>query len=165
MFLRKIPFLISTWLLSFPAWAGGGEAAPSEVRVITSTTATSDCIGDPKTPVCAVETFLACIARLDHGLCAKVTKEPLQNTEKLFPFSYRVESSCYYWAAPENVAGSGDAKVLRASVAIRIHNFGDDLYYYSLAPTERGWEIVFHAIEGEVGPVEVECKPKPPPLR
>ena len=34
--------------------------------------ATSDCIGDPKTPLCAVETFLACSARKQIELCETV---------------------------------------------------------------------------------------------
>lgn len=41
----------------------------SEIREITATAATSDCIGDPKTPACAAETWLACEVRLDSELC------------------------------------------------------------------------------------------------
>ena len=36
---------------------------------ITQTDATSTCIGDPKTPLCAVETLIACGARRDLRLC------------------------------------------------------------------------------------------------
>jgi hypothetical protein len=32
-------------------------------------TSSSNCIGDPKTPMCAVETVLACFVRGDHSLC------------------------------------------------------------------------------------------------
>jgi len=55
--------------------ARAGETFPSEVRTITATGATSPCIGDPKTPVCAVETFLACSARQDKSLCLRVGVE------------------------------------------------------------------------------------------
>lgn len=41
-----------------------------EIRTITTTTSTSDCIGDPKTPTCALDTFIACGTRKDPGLCA-----------------------------------------------------------------------------------------------
>jgi hypothetical protein len=41
----------------------------SEVRVIAPDAATSTCIGDPKTPECAVETLLACLSRDDGRLC------------------------------------------------------------------------------------------------
>src|SRR5688572_7375110 len=41
-----------------------------EIREITTTTSTSDCISDPKTPACAVETLLACTTRLDGALCS-----------------------------------------------------------------------------------------------
>lgn len=36
-----------------------------EIREITATTSTSDCIGDLKSPACAVETLLACLVRPD----------------------------------------------------------------------------------------------------
>lgn len=45
---------------------------PDELRFITADNATSQCIGDPKTPLCAVETFKACFARNDMKLCRKV---------------------------------------------------------------------------------------------
>lgn len=35
-------------------------------------TSTSKCIGDPKTPVCAVDTVMACSARYDDSICEKV---------------------------------------------------------------------------------------------
>ena len=47
-------------------------AQQSPVRRITQTEATSDCIGDPRTPMCAVETFVACFTRRDTSLCRKV---------------------------------------------------------------------------------------------
>lgn len=36
------------------------HAQELEVRRITQTYATSDCIGDPWTPLCALDTYLAC---------------------------------------------------------------------------------------------------------
>ncbi len=54
------------------AAAQAAETYPSEVRTITATSATSSCIGAPKTPVCAVETFRACDVRLDIGFCHRV---------------------------------------------------------------------------------------------
>ena len=47
-------------------------ARQSPVRRITETEATSGCIGDPRTPMCAVKTFVACFARRDISLCRKV---------------------------------------------------------------------------------------------
>lgn len=46
-----------------------------EIRRITQTEATSGCIGDPRTPLCAVETFLACFERKDRSLCRAVSVE------------------------------------------------------------------------------------------
>ncbi len=47
-----------------------------QIRRITPTTADSACIGDPITPLCAVETWLACKARDDLSLCRAVGQEP-----------------------------------------------------------------------------------------
>lgn len=47
-------------------------AETREVRRITQTEATSDCIGEPKTPLCAAETFLACTTRRKLELCHAV---------------------------------------------------------------------------------------------
>ncbi|MSO91789.1 MAG: hypothetical protein EXQ86_00125 [Rhodospirillales bacterium] len=48
------------------------HAQEREVRRITQTDATSDCIGDPRTPLCALETYLACVVRKDRVLCDRV---------------------------------------------------------------------------------------------
>jgi len=45
---------------------------PDEWRFIGLEDATSKCIGDPKTPLCAVETVIACFARMDISLCRRV---------------------------------------------------------------------------------------------
>lgn len=42
-------------------------------RRINLDSASSDCIGEPDTPLCAVETLLACRVRRDDALCAQVT--------------------------------------------------------------------------------------------
>lgn len=54
-----------------PGIALAGEAMEGEIRVITPTEATSDCIGDPRTPLCAVETVIAC----DHDIRYEGCKE------------------------------------------------------------------------------------------
>ncbi len=38
-------------------------------RKLTRTAGTSDCIGESKTPICTVETFIACSARNEARLC------------------------------------------------------------------------------------------------
>jgi hypothetical protein len=59
--------------LALGACAGTGmdDFDPAQIRIIAPTEATSTCIGDPRTPVCAVETFLACIERRDKRLCQR----------------------------------------------------------------------------------------------
>lgn len=86
-------------ILALGACAGPGSAMndfnPEEVRVITPTEATSQCIGDPRTPVCAVETLRACFARLDKTLCEKtgIRSEILQFPENPHVDRYRILSA------------------------------------------------------------------------
>lgn len=50
---------LAAWVLS-SGIVLAGEAAEGEIRVITPTRATSDCVGDLSTPLCAVETLIGC---------------------------------------------------------------------------------------------------------
>lgn len=54
---------------------------PLEIRYIGLTESTSDCIGDPRTLVCAIDTYFACIVRRDADLCRRVGVIPPQETE------------------------------------------------------------------------------------
>ena len=46
-----------------------------QIRRITPSTADSACIGSPVTPLCAVETWIACFARGDLSLCRAVGQD------------------------------------------------------------------------------------------
>ena len=63
--LGILVFAILAAALALFLYSGRGE-----IRTITATTATSDCIGDPKTPACALDTYIACGTRDDPSLCA-----------------------------------------------------------------------------------------------
>lgn len=54
----------------------------------------SRCIGKPDTPLCAVETLLACFARRDDALCWQVWQPPGAGT-RLFPGERRPG---YWWS-------------------------------------------------------------------
>lgn len=45
---------------------------PKEIRIISAQEITSTCIGDPKTPICATETLLACWSLKKIELCDMV---------------------------------------------------------------------------------------------
>lgn len=71
-----VPILIAfTGFLMLPAYVESGEQ--NTVGYITRDTASSSCIGDPRTPLCAVETFLACDMRRQMDLCRMVGVEDL----------------------------------------------------------------------------------------
>lgn len=71
----------------------GDRIDPKEVRIITPHSATSDCIDQPKTPVCAVETVLACTRRIDKEMCARagITRFHYQDSPEA-KFRYRILS-------------------------------------------------------------------------
>ncbi|CAA7624173.1 exported hypothetical protein [Magnetospirillum sp. LM-5] len=75
--MKKVAFCpatIAVLAMALPALAA--ENGFSGVRVITMTEATSTCIGVPRTPLCAAETFLACSLRNDEAMCDLVGAGP-----------------------------------------------------------------------------------------
>jgi hypothetical protein len=76
MIFARIAFFL---ILSAPVWAADGpgysnDPAIGVKRVMTKDPETTDskCVGDPKTPVCALETMLACLVRQQPDLCRKM---------------------------------------------------------------------------------------------
>ena len=75
--------LMAGGLVAPAAWAGGTtpeEEVLGQLRRIGPDTA-GGCIGDPRTPVCALDTLYACIARLDFSVCKRVGQGPEPNEE------------------------------------------------------------------------------------
>ncbi|WP_337997474.1 hypothetical protein [Oleispirillum naphthae] len=72
--------------------ARAGETFPSDIRTITADGATSSCIGAPKTPLCAAETFLACDSRQDKSLCRRVGVERTEFQLPPYDLRYRILS-------------------------------------------------------------------------
>ncbi len=62
---------LAAWVPSFGAALADG-AAEGEIRVITPTEATSDCVGDLSTPLCAVETLIGCNSFVRIKGCKKI---------------------------------------------------------------------------------------------
>jgi hypothetical protein len=76
MIITRILFFM---LLTTAVWAADApdftkDPAIGVKRVMTKDPKTTDsqCVGDPKTPVCAMETMLACLVRQEPDLCRKV---------------------------------------------------------------------------------------------
>ena len=63
-----------------------------DIRSITQTGATSQCIGDPRTPLCAVETLIACFTRHDMSLCRRVGVDGISFDDRLIGRDYIVIS-------------------------------------------------------------------------
>lgn len=60
------------FLALFMGISGARAEEPWRVLDMTNEGSTSDCIGDPKTPLCAVETVSACFNRGEWNLCRRV---------------------------------------------------------------------------------------------
>ena len=63
---------------------------PDKIRFVGPDDATSKCIGNPKTPLCAMETFFACSARQDMDLCRKVGVTDFSYPSKKYTTYFRV---------------------------------------------------------------------------
>jgi hypothetical protein len=114
--MHKLAWLLAAFvMLGFPAHA---EDAPPELppidgpdqwHVLThdDATSTSKCIGDPKTPLCAVETVLACFVREERELCLTGTGGASEN----FGFDKnRSEYSLLYWVAKAELVSEKNKK-------------------------------------------------------
>jgi hypothetical protein len=66
---------LALWLATAPA-AAQTKPAEAKVGLVAPGAATSLCIGSATSPVCMAETLLACFARAEAGLCAKVGADP-----------------------------------------------------------------------------------------
>jgi hypothetical protein len=157
-FLGGAVLLLAAGLLFLPvvAFAGGAEKDGGEVRTITATSATSDCIGDPRTPVCAVETLLACFARQDRGLCEKATRRKVELNSEQGSYRYRV-LSVRILQEKDITPELRDADWWRpgyADVMIQDLDFIQPWcpkgckVGYSVRPTATGWEVLEWAGEG-----------------
>jgi hypothetical protein len=51
------------------------DFVPNEERQVTWYGSTSNCIGDPRSPACALDTMMACMLRRDAALCRSIGME------------------------------------------------------------------------------------------
>ena len=148
-------------ILALGACAGAGSIMddfdPTEVRVITPTEATSTCIGDISTPLCAVETFLACMRRLERRFCEQVGVFGFSLRKDPEPVRYRVLSGRIlrdedipvhlrhtYWMKP----GYADVKIIYLDWHTPDCAPEGCWAYFSLMPTPSGWQVVDWAVQG-----------------
>lgn len=124
------------------------ETYPTEVRTITRTEATSTCIGNTSTPVCAVETLLACMTRGDPALCRQsisgsIAPEPARR-EKL---EYRI-----LWQLVTQSRTQVPNPLTLATVAVeRMADQGADGYVFLLEQKPGGWTVDDWGPDGEIG--------------
>ena len=86
----RAPRLILMALGAFAMEAGAAHpGVGSELRdIATDDTASSECIGDPRTPLCALDTWKACFMWGEPSLCTKVGA-PAARSEMVPPRLHR----------------------------------------------------------------------------
>jgi hypothetical protein len=87
----QVCVLLAGLALATPSLAQSSQDNPGR---ITPTTASSACIGSAATPLCAVETLLACLTRNDDALCRRVgVAPPARNPDAIGPLQaeYAIE--------------------------------------------------------------------------
>jgi len=153
---------------SFTAWAQ--DATPrvhnnqQSARILTqkNDTSTSKCVGAPKTPLCAVETFLACHLRRQIDLCLKVGRTELNENEP----SHTSHQEYYLISKkiirkqdiPENLVDADWFKpgYVELDLNIRPHSetgsigHADDWrrFSYILKPADTVWHVVSFVLVG-----------------
>lgn len=128
----------------------------NQVRVISETETTSTCIGDPRTPLCAVETFLACSPSRLY-LCEQVGVFDFGFHREPTAFRYRVRRSVILrerdtkirlrsadWNKPGIATVTLEAVYDNSSRCLWGCN-----YYYSVKRMPDGWKIISWTSDGD----------------
>lgn len=138
------------------------QPKPAEAKIgrVAPGIATSPCIGSITSPVCMTETLLACFARVDAALCAKVGADPKAITHEPGPIEYVIDRVNVIRAEDitEDLREVDWFKAGYTLVELRRRNCPasgscnsetwDDLQVY-LRPRENVWEIVTWRGESE----------------
>jgi len=155
-----------------PAIAGDAPKTidRSQVRVITESQATSDCIGDPKTPLCAVETLIACFARQDRALCRRVGQPNFRHKGPPWISEYvhvsstviraeeiRPDEDFLSWKKAGNLKVRLEMRTCDKSCQEETWSW----FLYILAPAPGGWNVVSWTSEGEQEPDLPPSRPSP----
>ncbi len=153
-------FPVVVFFLSAPF--GNVLAQEPEIRTITQTESTSKCIGDPRTPLCAVETLLACNIRGQIELCQMIGRDALDFVGKV-----HISQKKYFLFSKKTIREQDMSKDLEGAYWHRIgfveldiksrSYFEDgrlwpvkewDTYSYMLKPVGNQWHVVSSVLVG-----------------
>lgn len=120
-----------------PAWAQLPAVDPvNQYRLIgPADRSDSHCIGQSDTPLCAVETLLACFARRDADLCRAVWA----GGESVSGFLARLQSSRYWWSyriAAAEQSATGEALIAVAGRICGLQSAEPDCFTTPAPPTQ-----------------------------
>ncbi len=120
---------------------------PAQIRFVSPTESTSDCIGDPRMPLCALETLLACIARKELRLCHRVGIFDYTPPGSPTTLRYRVLEIKILTEADmrPDLAEADWWKPGYADIAVEhldAHDVRDYRVSYIVKPITHGWEVM-----------------------
>lgn len=141
------------------ACAGGvmDDFDSAQTRIITPTEATSTCIGDISTPLCTVETFLACMRRLERSFCEQVGVFGFSLRKNPEPVRYRILSGRILrdQDIPDHLRHTFWMKAGYADITIIYLDWHTPDCFpegcradFSLKLTPSGWQVVSWAVQG-----------------
>ena len=154
------PMMSGSWpvtLLTAAVATGAVPAAADErlaIRHMGETTATSTCIGNPVTPMCAIDTVLACNVRKQLNLCEAVGLGMLRPPDRKYTVDYYVvrvhvlrpedikeEFRGYEWHRP------GLIKIMTMTRActpddVPCEKVGWREQHYTIDKAQKGWRII-----------------------
>ncbi len=159
---RRAGYIAAALLILSANLVDSVGAKEEKIKRITPTTADSTCIGDPITPLCAVETWLACLARIDLSLCRAVGQESEWLKPVRPPWTYEYVVERVHKIRPEDVTeelkdtdwfkpGYFDIVVReRYCPALQTTCPGERWfrYYYNVKPVGGLWHMVAWSMEG-----------------
>lgn len=154
--MKRLFFPILLYLLCADEGAKAQNFNPNILHSITSESATSRCIGNPRNPLCAVETYLACVIRRDHHLCDKIGYHGVYLGSAAGTMQYRILSYRTIRSAdiPADLEGArgwrpGNVEItildLRGIADICPHGCP---YRFIAHPTLTHWELIGHKLLG-----------------
>jgi hypothetical protein len=104
-------------------------AAAEERRLLTldNETSTSDCIGEPRTPLCAVETRMACSyhGRKDYCVAVEVDNAHVAGLNPANPYSYAGVADRWYEVLKQEVIDETNVRFLERGLKLPFLFLGD----------------------------------------
>lgn len=156
---RGMVLFVGVLALAVPDFARADDALKGfkGIRSITRTHSDSRCIGDPRTPLCAAETLMACWARQAPDLCKMVWDFSDVSGSEGIRYKYRYRSAKILTSADygptgrQDISQPGDVEVL-LDMIVCVKDECPFPYFdgsmWVLRKEGEKWRVVYYSSEG-----------------